>query len=149
MSVLESRSAFSTAEDIAAEEGTTVAAIWKLARAVVSRTQGIRRTGICAFAAITWRRGASCGLWKRWTETGVSRRVYFCRACRTDFASVSAFDRHRVGQHAYTYAEDRPDGRRCVAPDEMRAVGMELNAPGRWSILEDAERLRERFQRAA
>jgi hypothetical protein len=53
----------------------------------------------------------------------------FCRSCNTDFASVSAFDRHRAGVHAYTYGEGigldvaREDGRRCLTADEMRAAG--------------------------
>ena len=28
-----------------------------------------------------------------------------CRSCGCDFARVSAFDRHRVGVHEYTYSE--------------------------------------------
>ena len=48
-----------------------------------------------------------------------------CAACQTDFASVKAFDTHRIGVHAYTFAEglemdqERIDGRRCMDADEM------------------------------
>lgn len=70
-----------------------------------------------------------------------------CRACNTDFASVAAFDRHRVGKHAFTFSEGlkmnppRDDGRRCLDADEMKAVGLELDQHGRWRLAADAERI--------
>ena len=69
-----------------------------------------------------------------------------CR-CGLDFGSVSAFDRHRVGKHAFTFSEglemDPPceDGRRCLDVDEMAAAGMELDPRGRWRLPPDLERL--------
>jgi hypothetical protein len=59
-----------------------------------------------------------------------------CTACGEDFGSVELFDRHRVGRHAYKFAEglqlDREDGRRCLDVDEMEEVGWCLNGRGRW-----------------
>jgi hypothetical protein len=46
-----------------------------------------------------------------------------CAACEEFFLSVSGFDMHRVGD---------PDRRRCLTPDEMRALGMSKNAGGLW-----------------
>ena len=72
-----------------------------------------------------------------------------CRSCGEDFASVAAFDRHRVGWHAYTLVEGlrldtpREDGRRCLDPAEMRAAGMELDRRARWCIARDVERARK------
>lgn len=67
-----------------------------------------------------------------------------CTACREDFSSVAAFDRHRVGRHAYDFAEGLElgfeDGRRCRDEDEMREAGMELDRRGRWCITRDVER---------
>jgi hypothetical protein len=57
-----------------------------------------------------------------------------------DFASVTAFDRHRTGTHRYLFADGlrmtppRDDGRRCLAPEEMHQVGMEIDPNGRWRI---------------
>jgi hypothetical protein len=71
-----------------------------------------------------------------------------CTTCKADFASVSAFDKHRVGKHAYTYLEGikmdppREDGRRCLDSDEMLERGMELDSRGRWAIVADGARLR-------
>ena len=81
--------------------------------------------------------------------------VNLCCACDTDFASVSAFDKHRIGKHAYTYSEglkfDPPveDGRRCMDVDEMTAAGMELDARGRWTITADRKRITEYWWKAA
>lgn len=59
-----------------------------------------------------------------------------CRRCRRDFGSVELFDRHRVGRHAYTFAEglDRgvEDGRRCLDAGEMEDAGWRLDSRGRW-----------------
>lgn len=72
-----------------------------------------------------------------------------CSDCRRDFASVSAFDRHHVGSHEYTYTQglrlDPPaeDGRRCLLDEaELLEAGMELDPRGRWRIAADAERIR-------
>jgi hypothetical protein len=63
--------------------------------------------------------------------------VNLCTACGQDFGSVELFDRHRVGKHAYTFAEglDRglEDGRRCLDATEMQASGWRLNARNRWT----------------
>jgi hypothetical protein len=78
-----------------------------------------------------------------------------CRSCDQDFASVAAFDQHRVGVHAYSYWEglrmDPPveNGRRCLAPEEMRERGMSENARGRWQIDAAVARAREHFRKAA
>ena len=64
----------------------------------------------------------------------------FCRSCKTDFASVTAFDRHRTGVHEYLFADGllmephREDGRRCLSPNEMLEAGMEVDDWGRWRI---------------
>jgi hypothetical protein len=64
-----------------------------------------------------------------------------CRACGEDFSSVTAFDRHRVRVHAYTWSSHREDGRRCLIGDELPEAGMELDERGHWRIaLTDSER---------
>ena len=77
------------------------------------------------------------------------RPCNLCRSCGLDFASIRAFDRHRVGTHAYTFAEGLAqglkDGRRCLDPNEMLASGMAPNARGRWTILAEADSARARF----
>jgi hypothetical protein len=59
-----------------------------------------------------------------------------CAACGQDFGSVELFDRHRVGRHAYTFADglrlDCEDGRRCLDVDEMEEAGWSLNGRGKW-----------------
>ena len=73
----------------------------------------------------------------------------FCTSCKTDFASVSAFDRHRVGRHAYTFREGlemvpmRDDGRRCLDTFEMRTAGLQRDRRGRWAIVGDPERFQQ------
>jgi hypothetical protein len=77
----------------------------------------------------------------------------FCRGCGEDFASVAAFDRHRVGVHAYTFAQGLlvnptvEDGRRCMDEEELYVVGMEIDSRGRWCITAEAERVRKAFAR--
>jgi hypothetical protein len=60
-----------------------------------------------------------------------------CCACGEDFGSVELFDRHRVGKHAYTFAEGLEmgleAGRRCLDRSEMESAGWRLNSRGRWS----------------
>ena len=74
-----------------------------------------------------------------------------CVACGKDFASVEGFDRHRVGKHAYLFAEGlrmtplREDGRRCLDVDELRALGWQLDKQGRWYDPAKAARTREAF----
>ena len=62
----------------------------------------------------------------------------YCRSCRTDFAGISAFDRHRTGTHEYLYVDglDRgvEDGRRCLDAGEMNDLGMDVDRNGRWHI---------------
>lgn len=61
-----------------------------------------------------------------------------CSPCGLDFASVSAFDEHRIGEHDYTYSEGlkmnpvRYDGRRCLTADELMAMGWRTDSHGRW-----------------
>jgi hypothetical protein len=74
--------------------------------------------------------------------------VNLCAGCKSDFASVKAFDTHRTGSHAFTFAaglaKDPPriDGRRCRDEDEMLKTGLELDTRGRWCIPSD---VRERM----
>jgi hypothetical protein len=69
--------------------------------------------------------------------------VNYCRACSTDFASLAAFDKHRVGVHEYVWSTDREDGRRCLRGDGLLEVGMELDVRGRWRIALTDERRAE------
>jgi len=46
-----------------------------------------------------------------------------CGECGAYFRSPSAFDKHRTGGQ---------EARTCLTPDEMRAVGMVVNAAGFW-----------------
>lgn len=55
-----------------------------------------------------------------------------CRACGLDFGSGSAFDAHRTGTHEYVFSPDRPEGRRCLAADELRDNGWSRDRRGRW-----------------
>jgi len=61
-----------------------------------------------------------------------------CSVCGLDFTSVRDFDSHRVGVHAYTYAQglklDPPveDGRRCLDKEEMYSTGWAHDVHGRW-----------------
>lgn len=62
----------------------------------------------------------------------------YCRSCRRDFGSRTAFDAHRVGRHSYTHSEGLrfvppvEDGRRCLYEHEMRAAGMTVDKAGCW-----------------
>jgi hypothetical protein len=64
--------------------------------------------------------------------------VNLCRACGNDYGSVSAFDAHRVGKHAYTFSEGLrrsppvEDGRRCLHPSELLEKGWSRDKAGRW-----------------
>ncbi len=78
----------------------------------------------------------------------------YCRNCEQDFSSIAAFDKHRVGVHAYTYSEGvamepmREDGRRCLTTDELRASGFRQNVRGRWELAASADRARAAFPKA-
>lgn len=71
-------------------------------------------------------------------ETPPRRPLNLCSLCNEDFTTVTGFDRHRVGKHAYTLTEGlkldppREDGRRCLDRDEMQAAGLSLDTYGRW-----------------
>ena len=71
-------------------------------------------------------------------ERFLRRPLNGCSACLADFASVSAFDRHRYG----TY---EPLERWCMDEAEMLAAGLEVDQRGRWRIAADAARVREAF----
>lgn len=58
----------------------------------------------------------------------------WCSSCGEDFGSVRAFDRHRVGRHAYDYSPERQDGRRCLSILKMIETGFVLNSRGVWSL---------------
>jgi hypothetical protein len=77
----------------------------------------------------------------------------YCRACREDFASLSAFDGHRTGTNTHTFREGlergREDGRRCLDPDELTAMGWHQDSSGRWKLpLSEAQRQRLAGMRA-
>jgi hypothetical protein len=62
-----------------------------------------------------------------------------CTGCGATFASVTAFDRHRVGafetiRHVKRGATIRERStRRCLSAREMQALGMERNGRGWWT----------------
>jgi hypothetical protein len=65
---------------------------------------------------------------------GPKNPANYCCGCGLDFASVTAFDKHRVGKHD-------PDERRCLDVAEILNAGMELDPRGRYRlILTDAKR---------
>jgi hypothetical protein len=69
-----------------------------------------------------------------------------CSACRRDFASLTAFDSHRVGSHAYDWSPEREDGRRCLDVDELSDWLQDQR--GRWTtkkLQASAVRVAERF----
>ena len=79
------------------------------------------------------------------------RSMNLCSSCGKDFASVEAFDGHRVGNHSYTQAEGfllrppRTDGRRCRTGEGLIARGWSRDRRGRWV---HARELRKRHSRA-
>lgn len=74
-----------------------------------------------------------------------------CGACGLVFSSLSGFDAHRVGKHAYSYSEGvkmeplREDGRRCLSVDELERAGFAQDARSRWFQVEVRRRVREAF----
>jgi hypothetical protein len=77
----------------------------------------------------------------------------FCRVCDRDFASLYAFDRHRVGAQGpgdYRGAvEDwSPElGRRCLTETELADAGLELDARGRYCDVARRDEARRHFGR--
>jgi hypothetical protein len=75
----------------------------------------------------------------------------YCTSCRRDFASLEAFDRHRVGAHGpgeftgnpadWTYAL----GRRCLDSEELEAAGLRQDDRGPWFDAVKREANRERL----
>jgi hypothetical protein len=71
----------------------------------------------------------------------------WCPSWGLDSSSTAAFDRHRVGLHAYLFAEGlafdppREDGRRCLDVDEIRALGMLIDGRGRWALVPSKKQL--------
>jgi hypothetical protein len=59
--------------------------------------------------------------------------VNLCTVCGKDFGGVVAFDAHRVGNYAYDYSPQHPDGRRCLTENEMLEKKFKLNSRGAWS----------------
>jgi hypothetical protein len=79
--------------------------------------------------------------WREIYEAGkLGKKDNLCTGCYQNFASVNAFDRHRIGNHEYTFWEGqrmhppRDNGRRCRDIEEMQALGFVMTAEGRWSI---------------
>ena len=70
-----------------------------------------------------------------------------CATCGLAFSGTSAFDAHRTGKHAYTFAQGLAfepaveDGRRCLDTEEMVEVGMELDPRGRWRVIASDKQL--------
>jgi hypothetical protein len=81
--------------------------------------------------------------------TRKSQPLNECSTCRLDFASLSAFDAHRVGKYPQTGPSEyrdrlatglvpvdedwRPEhGRRCLSEDELRERGFRTDKRGRW-----------------
>jgi hypothetical protein len=58
--------------------------------------------------------------------------VNLCTGCGQDFASVFAFDAHRVGTFAYDFSPERPEGRRCLAVAELVERGFAKDKRDRW-----------------
>lgn len=78
-----------------------------------------------------------------------------CSSCGCAFTSLTLFDDHRIGKHAYTYSESiamepmREDGRRCLSADEILERGWEQNAKGRWFDPIETQRARVGFARTS
>jgi hypothetical protein len=83
--------------------------------------------------------------------------MYECSGCSKDFASLEAFDSHRVGDYGPgIYAgpvEDwRPElGRRCLTTEEMeiREQPFVRNVRGHWTLSHRLIRARQVFGRWA
>ena len=66
---------------------------------------------------------ATCKCGAQWS----GKRIEHCDACHETFTGTSAGDKHRTGSYV-------PMERRCLSADEMRALGMEQNARGVWTL---------------
>lgn len=70
----------------------------------------------------------------------MTKYLNFCRACKTDFRSLGAFDAHRVGKNSYTFSQglkfEPPveDGRRCLSKSELLKAGWNKDDKGRWRM---------------
>ena len=56
-----------------------------------------------------------------------------CSVCGLNFGNAQAFDLHRLGSHEYLASDERPGGRRCLTPTELRARGYWVGKRGRWT----------------
>jgi hypothetical protein len=78
-------------------------------------------------------------------------RANVCRGCGLAFSSLEIFDRHRIGRHAYSYADGLnldpalEDGRRCLDENEMLARGWVRDGRGRWTDPARSGRAAERL----
>jgi hypothetical protein len=59
-----------------------------------------------------------------------------CAGCELYFRSAGAHARHRTGKNG---------ARRCRTPDEMMALGMEIDAKGYWHTPMSEEQLKRRL----
>ena len=72
-----------------------------------------------------------------------------CSGCRRDFASLRAFDAHRVGEHSLDFPEHEA-GRRCLDVEEMPE--WLKDSRGRWTtqtLKARADRFSQHHQGAA
>ena len=69
----------------------------------------------------------------------------FCVTCGNDFASLEAFDKHRVGE----YTDIGPDTRLCLDVEELTDIGLVPNDKGRFHDPARSAGMAERFERAA
>jgi hypothetical protein len=65
-------------------------------------------------------------------------RTNQCPSCHLFFFSLTAFDKHRTGEHCIR--------RRCLTPEEMLEKGMALNEGGYWVSEKMTEEKRARFK---
>lgn len=75
-----------------------------------------------------------------------------CSGCKQDFASISAFDAHRVGDYGPGEFKGnladwtRELGRRCRDIEELEGRGFVRNAHGRWTREKHRLRAAKRFR---
>ena len=66
----------------------------------------------------------------------------YCASCDRDFYGLDGFDAHREGRFEYGWSLEKPDGRRCLNADELRAKGYDLNATaGLWFNVKRRDRM--------
>jgi hypothetical protein len=74
---------------------------------------------------------------------GEGEGMNVCGACGLDFASLNAFDAHRVGRH-------EPLERRCLTLEELESSErFARNAYGRFTLAKSLERGQERRRQTA